>query len=153
MENKEYLSEEKYQQNNTKIKKIGKILLIIGIVVLILSFLLTILGFIGFGNSAANSFDTTKSFESTASSIFGSFGLIAVSFFTISIGFILTIAGVTVIFIAHRREITAYTTQQIMPVAQEGIEKMAPTIGSAAGTIAEGITKGIKEGKKDTIDK
>lgn len=26
------------------------------------------------------------------------------------------------------REITAFTTQQVMPVAQEGMEKMAPTV-------------------------
>ena len=35
MENKEYLSEEKYQQTNAKVKKIGKILLIVGIVILV----------------------------------------------------------------------------------------------------------------------
>ena len=50
---------------------------------------------------------------------------------------------------AKRREITAFTAQQVMPVAQEGIEKMAPTVGNAAGSIAQGITKGIKEGMKD----
>ena len=33
-----------------------------------------------------------------------------------------------------------------MPVAQEGIEKMSPTIGNAAGTIGKSIAKGIKEG-------
>lgn len=51
---------------------------------------------------------------------------------------------------AKRREITAFTAQQVMPVAQEGIEKMAPTVGNAAGSIAQGITKGIKEGLKDS---
>lgn len=55
--------------------------------------------------------------------------------------------------IYKRREITVFTTQQTMPIAQEGIDKMAPTIGNAAGTIAgsvaEGITKGIKKGKED----
>lgn len=50
---------------------------------------------------------------------------------------------------AKRREITAFTAQQVMPVAQEGIEKMAPTVGNAAGSIAQGITKGIKDGLKD----
>ena len=34
-------------------------------------------------------------------------------------------------------------------VAQEGIEKMAPTASHAAGEVAKGITKGIKEGLKD----
>lgn len=54
--------------------------------------------------------------------------------------------------IAKRREISAFTIQQTMPITQEVIEKMAPTIGNAAGTIgkdiAKGITSGIKEGKE-----
>ena len=52
----------------------------------------------------------------------------------------------SVFMFAKRREITAFTVQQTMPLAQEGIEKMAPTIGNAAGTIGKGIAKGIKEG-------
>ena len=58
------------------------------------------------------------------------------------------ISGSIYIF-AKRREITAFTAQQVMPIAQEGIEKMSPTIGNAAGSIAQGITKGIKNGLKD----
>lgn len=53
---------------------------------------------------------------------------------------------------AKRREIAAFTTQQVMPVAQEGIEKMAPTIGNAAGTVAKGISKGIKDGLNSSDD-
>ena len=61
-----------------------------------------------------------------------------------------------------RREILAFHAQQVMPVAQEGIEKMAPTIGKAGasitkemapayGEVAKEISKGIKEGlSKDT---
>ena len=48
--------------------------------------------------------------------------------------------------IAKKREITAFGMQQTMPLAQEGIEKMAPTIGNAAGTIARDVAAGIKEG-------
>lgn len=58
---------------------------------------------------------------------------------------------------AKRREILAFSAQQVMPVAQEGIEKIAPTIGKAGasiakemapvyGDIAKGIASGIKEG-------
>ena len=36
-----------------------------------------------------------------------------------------------------------------MSLAQEGIEKMAPTIGGSAGTIGKEIAKGIKEGLKE----
>lgn len=58
------------------------------------------------------------------------------------------IAGYIYLF-SKGREITAYTTQQVMPVAKEGIEEMAPTVGKAAGEIA----KGIKEGLKDEDEK
>lgn len=50
--------------------------------------------------------------------------------------------------ISKRREIMAYSTQQVMPVAQEGIEKMSSTMG----TVAKEITKGIKNGLSDTKD-
>ncbi len=56
-----------------------------------------------------------------------------------------SVTGAGVIMTAKRREIAAFNAQQIMPVAQEGIEKMAPS----AGTVAKEISKGIKEGLKD----
>ena len=68
-------------------------------------------------------------------------------------GFIIVASGMIALSIyifGKRREITAFTVQQVMPVAQEGIEKMAPTVGNAAGSIAQGITKGIKDGLKDS---
>ena len=63
-----------------------------------------------------------------------------------------------------QREILAFHAQQVMPVAQEGIEKMAPTIGKAGasitkemapayGEIAKEISKGIKEGLKNDDEK
>lgn len=36
-----------------------------------------------------------------------------------------------------------------MPVATEGIEKITPTVANAAGSIAESISKGIENGKKN----
>ena len=53
---------------------------------------------------------------------------------------------------AKRRKMLAFTTQQVMPVAQEGIEKMAPTIGKVGAEVAKGISKGIKEGQKEAED-
>lgn len=151
MQNNEYLSEEKYQKNNTKVKTIGKVLLIVGILVFVLGVVLTIIGFVGFGKS----FDTGNELEivkNTADSSFGSFGLLALGAFIIVFGFSLVGAGLIVMFISHRREITAYTTQQVMPVAQEGIEKMTPTVADAAGSIAKSVSKGIQEGKKEADD-
>lgn len=154
MENKEYLSEERYQRTNAKVKKVGKILLIIGIIILAISFVLLIIGFIGTGNSVVSGFssfgdDDVIGVQNTASGVFGNFGLFALGSFMVTIGFGLTIAGGVVMLIAHRREITAYTTQQVMPVAQEGIEKISPTIGKAAGEIAKGIKQGLDEANKE----
>lgn len=73
------------------------------------------------------------------------------------------IAG-SIYMTTRQREILAFHAQQVMPVAQEGIEKMAPTIGKtgasiakemapAYGEMAKEISKGIKEGlSKDTKD-
>ena len=149
--NKEYLSEERYQKTNLKVRSVGKILLLVGIVALVIGLIFIILGFVGFGNTAVSSFDsfgTGNEFgtmKSTTSGAFGGIGLIAIGGFMNFIGFGLTIAGAITMVIGHRREITAYTTQQVMPVAQEGIDKMAPTIGKVAGTIAKGIKDGLKD--------
>ena len=43
----------------------------------------------------------------------------------------------------------AFTLQQTMPLAQEGVEKMTPTAAKSAGTIAKEVTKGIREGLKE----
>jgi len=67
--------------------------------------------------------------------MFGAFIIIASSMFSFSI-----------FMFAKRRELIAFSAQQVMPVAQEGIEKMAPTIGSAMGTMGKELAKGMKEG-------
>lgn len=54
------------------------------------------------------------------------------------------IAGSIYMF-TKRRELLAFTAQQVMPVAKESIDEMAPTIGN----VAKEISKGIKEGMKD----
>lgn len=68
--------------------------------------------------------------------------------------------GAVILTTAKRREIMAYGIQGVMPIAQEGIEKITPTIGKVGetlakemapvyGDIAKEISKGIKEGLKD----
>lgn len=154
MENEKYLNEETYQRNNQKVKKIGKILLIAGVVTLLAGLIMSILGFAQFGNTAVSSFGNNDlngdSMQNTARGMLGSAGLFAAGGFISVIGFTLVSSGGIAIFISHRREITAYTSQQVMPVAQEGIEKITPTIANSAGTIAQSISKGIEEGKKES---
>ena len=147
MENKtEFLTEENYRKSNKKVKTIGNIITSIGAVLLIGGIILVILGFLGFGNEIINGMEMGEEVMKPQN-IFSSFGGFAIGGFMIVPGLFLTSVGLMVRFlIGNRREITAYTTQQVMPLAKEGIEKMAPTIGDAVGTIGKGLTKGIKEG-------
>ena len=65
-----------------------------------------------------------------------------------------------IFMVTKRREMLAFGLQQVMPVAKEGMEEIAPTIGKvgseiaknmapAYGEIAKEISKGIKEGLKN----
>ncbi len=78
------------------------------------------------------------SFDSIPFYMFGAFVIIATCM----------IAGSIYMF-SKRREITAFTAQQVMPVAKEGIDEMAPTIGNAVGEIAKGIKKGLNDDDKE----
>lgn len=145
----EYLNEERYQASNQKVKKIGNILIIIGLILLGIGFICIIAGFLGFGSQFSSGMQMGQQGVDT-SKAFSGIGVFALGGFTAGPGFLITMVGLIVRFvIGNRREITAYGVQQIMPVAQEGIEKMAPTIGKAGEEIAKGISKGIKEGMKD----
>lgn len=93
-------------------------------------------------------------------------------------GFIIIVSCMisgSIFMITKRREMLAFSAQQIMPIAQEGIDKMAPTIGKATAKIAKEtvpvykdiakemapiykdiakeISKGIKEGLNDPDNK
>lgn len=89
-------------------------------------------------NSITKSYCSAKNsvgeFASTGSIMLGVFICIATCMFAIPI--LISTKG---------RELMAYSTQQVMPVAKETMDEVAPTIGN---TFKE-ITKGIKEGLKD----
>ena len=59
------------------------------------------------------------------------------------------VSGDGIIKHAFSRNIAGYYIQQKMPVAKEGIEQMAPTIGKAAGDIAKGIKEGLNSSNND----
>ena len=150
MENNKYLNEEQYQQNAKKMKKIGKIVLIVGVLMLVFGMILLVLGFAGFGKAGINTLsETGLNPEQAATSVLGGFGLFALGGFLNTFGLFVTGVGAVLMVIAHRREITAFTTQQVMPVAKEGIKEISPAIGNAASEIAKGIKKGINEANKE----
>lgn len=78
--------------------------------------------------------NSVSDFSTSASIMTGTF--ICIATFMIS-GFIF--------LFSKQRSILAFSTQQAMPIAQEGIDKMAPTIGNAAKEIAKGIKEGLKD--------
>lgn len=143
--NKKYLTEENYQRSNAKVKKIGNILIIIGLILLVVGIVLAILGGSGIGNEITTGLESGQDITNPTGILTG-FGGIAIGLFMLPSGGFLAIVGLIVRFlIGNRREITAYTVQQTMPIAKEGIEEMAPTIGNAAGEIAKGIKKGLND--------
>ena len=145
--NKKYLTEENYQRSNAKVKKIGKILIIIGLILLGAGIILLISGMFGFGNQVTQQIGNGYS-EVNPSGILSGFGGFALGGLMIPPGLFLTTVGLMLRFlIGNRREIAAYSVQQTMPIAKEGIEEMAPTIGNAAGEIAKGIKKGLEDEK------
>lgn len=144
----EFLTEEKYHSANNKVKKTGKVLLIIGLCLLGLGLILIIVGFLGFGSQITSGF-TNGQDGINPGGILSGFGMFVIGGFLMGPGMIMTVIGLILRFlIGNRREIAAYTTQQVMPIAQEGIEKMAPTIGNAAKEITKGIKEGLNEADK-----
>ena len=47
----------------------------------------------------------------------------------------------------NRRKIMAYNMQDMMPLAEEGAEKMIPTVSKAAKEIAKGIKEVLEDDK------
>lgn len=120
MNNKEYLNEEQYKKTKKKLNMISNILLCVGVVLAIITITLQM----------------TNSDNTMLMGLLGVFG-----FFMIPIGIFLKVTS-------HMREISAFTTQQQMPIAKEGIEKISPSVGVAAKEIAKGVKEGLKEEDK-----
>ena len=120
MKEGKFLSEEEYQRTNKKVGLISKILLCVGGLGFITCSILL------FGNLISPELSGIIGFLWVGCAACCGYGLM---FFVA----------------ANNRKITAYMTQQQMPIAKEGIEEMAPTVGKAAGEIAKGIKEGLKE--------
>ena len=53
--------------------------------------------------------------------------------------------SISIFFMTKRREILAYQTQSVMPIAKEGMKEMAPTMGEAASTIMKEMAPAYKD--------
>ena len=122
---KEYLSEEKFQEANNKVKWGGRIAILIGISMILIGIFVVKVPDMGDA---------------------GWFQASSTRMFLIFPGIFITLVGCMIRFIvANQRNILAYQAQQVRPIVEEGVEKMAPS----AKLAAKEITKGIKEGLED----
>lgn len=128
-EKKEYLNEESYQKVKKGVNKVGKIMFVIGVLMVIAGIALVLIGFLNFGKDGSQS----------------KFAMFVIGGFVLVFGFALAGFGGQALFIGHAREIQAFATQSTMPVAKEGMEEIAPSVGE----VAKEISKGIEEGKKE----
>lgn len=71
--------------------------------------------------------------------VYACFGLGGMAIF---MGITFSLSG---LLISKRREILAYQTQQMMPIAKEGLKEMGPTMGQAAGEMMEEMAPTYKE--------
>lgn len=86
---------------------------------------------------ASSSFNKKfDSYDSIPYYMFGGFIIVA--------SFMITVSIYTFV---KRREILAFSAQQVMPIAKEGIEKMTPTVSKSVEEITRGIKKGLKDDK------
>ena len=166
MRKKEYLNEEEFQKNNKKVKTAGTIIILIGLCLVIAGIFVLmsasemkstisenpspdISGFLNIDSqeSALSWFESSaQSMQANSETRSAQMGRKSLGMFMLLPGIFITIVGCMIRFIVgNQRNIMAYQAQQVMPIAQEGIEKMAPSIGTAAKEIA----KGIKEGMSD----
>lgn len=98
------------------------------------------------GSDFNNGLGTVDDIFNTASSRINNVRYYGICMFGVFISVASIFGSVSLYLFAKRREIIAFKTQQVMPIAKEGIDAMSPTFGSAAGEVARGITKGIKDG-------
>ena len=166
MRKKEYLNEEEFQKNNKKVKTAGTIVILMGLCLVIAGIFVLVsaskmetnipknlgLDISGMFNidsqeSALSWFeDSAQSMQDNSEARSAQMGRKSLGMFILLPGIFITIVGCMIRFIVgNQRNIIAYQAQQVMPIAQEGIEKMAPSIGTAA----KEISKGIKEGMSD----
>ena len=60
---------------------------------------------------------------------------------------------INLIITAKKRYISAFVAQQKMPIIQEGIEEMTPTLGKSSHEVAKEISEGVTEGINDVKNK
>ncbi len=136
-----YLNEEQYKQNNKKVKTAGLIVMLIGLCLICTAIFVII---------SASQMEVLKMgspnwFEANSAQM----NRQSLGICILLPGIFVTIVGCIIRFVVgNQRQIMAYQVQQGMPIAQESMEKMAPSMGNATKEIAKGIKEGLKDDEK-----
>ncbi len=61
-----------------------------------------------------------------------------------------SLVALALFLFAKGREVAAFKAQQVLPLAKEGLDQLTPSASRAAGSFAESISRGIKNGLKES---
>ncbi len=125
-EKKKFLSEENYQQNKAKIKRISKILMCVGVPFIVAGIVLLIVSTVNMGN-----FDNSL------------FDLAFVGIPLLFIGMVCLMFGIQLAVFAHKRDIASFVATSTVPVVKEVVEDVTPTAGKAIKTVVKSVRDGI----------
>jgi hypothetical protein len=136
--NNQYLNEEKFQQTNKKVKKVGTIIMIGALALIVIGIIIMIVA----ANKSLPPMGDSNWFDASREKSHQKF--LGESF--IMFGIFIEFVGCMIRFgIGNRREIMAYQMQSMMPVAAEGMKEMAPVVGETAGTVMKEMAPAYKE--------
>ena len=138
MNNNQFLNEEKFQQTNTKVKKVGTIIMIGALVLIVIGIIVIIMA----ANKSVPPMGDSNWFDASTEKSHQKF----LGTTLLMLGIFVEFVGCMIRFgIGNRREIMAYQVQSMMPIAKEGVKEMAPTMGQAAGEMMKEMAPAYKE--------
>ena len=112
MNNNQFLNEEKFQQTNTKVKKVGTIIMICALALIVIGIIIMVLA----SNKSVPPMGDYNWFEASKEKSHQKFLGETFLMFGIFVEFV----GCMIRFgIGNRREIMAYQMQSVMPIAKE----------------------------------
>jgi len=136
--NNQYLNEEKFQQTNKKVKKVGTIIMIGALALIVIGIIVIIMA----ANKTVPPMGDSNWFDASREKSHQKFIGTTLLMFGIFVEFV----GCMIRFgIGNRREIMAYQMQSVMPVAKEGMKEMVPTVVETSSTVIKEMTPTYKE--------
>ncbi len=137
-----YLNEENYKRINTKIKNVGRLIMVIALIMIIAGFILKV----GTMGIEVPKMGSENWFETTSAKSEMEFHATSLIMFGVWLEFVGCIVRY---FVGNARQIMAYNLQTTMPIAQEGIKTIVPTVAEANVTMMKTMAPAMGEIAKD----